>query len=90
MSLLIKNGLVLTATGAYKGDVYVEKESISAIGSNLSNQYGKESCEIVDAKEKYILPGGILIFKSQVQPIVIILVFLKVFSSLSIFNPIRS
>jgi len=55
MSLLIKNGLVVTSTGSYKADVYVEEGKIKTIGTNLD----KEARTIVDAKGKYVLPGAI-------------------------------
>jgi dihydropyrimidinase len=58
MSLLIKNGLIVTALGSYKGDVYVENETIKAIGADFSGHHGNE-VEVVDAAGKYILPGGI-------------------------------
>ena len=58
-SVLIKNGLIVSTTGTCNGDVFVENESISAIGSNLSTQFEKYAGESIDAKGKYILPGGI-------------------------------
>ena len=36
MSLLIKNGTIVTAADFYKGDVLIEGERISAIGSSLN------------------------------------------------------
>ena len=35
MSLLIKNGRIITATDDYTGDVYIEGEKIVAVGRNL-------------------------------------------------------
>lgn len=55
MSLLIKNGLIVTSTGRFIGDVYVEGEKIKAVGSDL--RYKAD--EIVDAAGRYILPGVI-------------------------------
>ena len=55
MSVLLKNGLVVTATGSYVADVYVEGEKIKAIGSGLSFK----ADETIDASGKYILPGAI-------------------------------
>lgn len=55
MSLLIKSGLVVTASKSFVADVYVENEVISAIGNNLANK----ADEVIDAKGKYILPGAI-------------------------------
>ena len=34
-TLLIKNGIVVTATDIYEGDVFVDREKIAAIGSSL-------------------------------------------------------
>ncbi len=59
MSLLIKSGLIVTSTDSFIGDVYVENDLITAIGSNLSSQFEKTTDEIIDAKGKYILPGVI-------------------------------
>lgn len=59
MSLLIKSGLIVTATSSYKADVFVEDEKITAISSDLSVEYGKRAGEVIDAAGKYILPGAI-------------------------------
>jgi dihydropyrimidinase len=55
MSVLLKNGLVVTATGSYVADVYVEGDSIKSIGTGLA----VKADETVDATGKYILPGAI-------------------------------
>jgi dihydropyrimidinase len=55
MSVLLKNGLVVTATGSYVADVYVDGEKIKAIGVGLT----QKADETVDATGKYILPGAI-------------------------------
>jgi dihydropyrimidinase len=55
MSVLIKNGTIVTAESEFKADVYIEGESIRAIGENLD----AKADEIVDAKGKYVLPGGV-------------------------------
>jgi dihydropyrimidinase len=55
MSILIKNGRVITATDDYVADVYIEGEIIKAIGKNLNVQADKE----IDAKGKLVMPGGI-------------------------------
>lgn len=55
MSLLIKNGTVVTAENEFKADIFVKGESIQAIGENLE----MEADEIVDANGKYVLPGGV-------------------------------
>jgi len=55
MSVLFKGGTIVTASGRYKGDVYVEKEKITSIGTGLD----VKADEVVDAAGKYILPGVI-------------------------------
>jgi dihydropyrimidinase len=55
MSLLIKNGTIVTSTSEYKADILIRDEKIAAIGMNLDGQ----AQEIVDASGKYILPGGV-------------------------------
>jgi dihydropyrimidinase len=55
MRTLIKNGTVVTATDQYRGDVLVEDEKITTIGTTLE----MEADKIVDASGKYVLPGGI-------------------------------
>ena len=55
MSILIKGGTIVTATDQYVGDVFVEGDKITTIGSALSMRADK----VIDAKGKYVLPGGI-------------------------------
>jgi len=55
MSVLIKNGTVVTAENEFRADIYLKGESIHAIGENLEI----EADEIIDAKGKYVLPGGV-------------------------------
>ena len=55
MRTLIKNGTVVTATDQYKGDVLIEDEKITVIGTALDMQADK----VIDATAKYVLPGGI-------------------------------
>ena len=55
MSVLLKNGLVVTSTGSSVADVYIQGETIAAVGSGL----GVKADETVDATGKYILPGAI-------------------------------
>lgn len=56
MSLLIKNGEVVTAGGRQRADVYCEGETITAIGKSLSAPAG---AEVIDATGKYVFPGFI-------------------------------
>ncbi len=55
MSVLIKNGRVITAVDDYMGDVFIENETVSLIGKNLE----MEADEVIDASEKYLFPGGL-------------------------------
>jgi dihydropyrimidinase len=55
MATLIKNGVLITAADTFEADLLVEDEIISQIGKNLSHP----NAEVVDAKGKFILPGGI-------------------------------
>jgi dihydropyrimidinase len=55
MRTLIKNGTVVTASDQYTGDVLVEDEKITVIGTSLDMHTDKT----IDAAGKYVLPGGI-------------------------------
>ena len=55
MSILIKNGLVITATGETVADVFIDGETIARIGSHLEI----DAHRIVDAAGKFVIPGGI-------------------------------
>src|SRR6187402_798853 len=56
MSLLIRNGEIVTATERYVADIYCEGETITAIGQNLPTPAG---AEVIDATGKYVFPGFI-------------------------------
>ncbi len=55
MSIFIKNGRIITATDVYLADIFIEGETISAIGKNLNVIADKE----IDAAGKLVMPGGI-------------------------------
>src|SRR6478609_7817826 len=55
MSILIKNGTIVTAADQYVGDVFVNGETISTIGTSLDVVADRT----IDATGKYVLPGGI-------------------------------
>ena len=55
MSLLIKNGAIVTASDIYKGDIFIENEIIKEIGLNIN----KIADEVIDANGKYVIPGGV-------------------------------
>ena len=55
MSLLIKNGRIITSEQDYIADIYIEKDKIKTIGLSLDIHADKN----IDAKGKYVIPGGI-------------------------------
>ena len=55
MSVLIKNGRVITAVDDYYADVYIDGETVAQIGKDLSVNADK----VIDAKDKLVIPGGI-------------------------------
>ena len=55
MSVLIKNGRVVTAEADYTADIFVEGEQISAIGRDLPYKANRT----INARNKLIFPGGI-------------------------------
>lgn len=55
MSILIKNGRIITATDDYMADIFIEGETISQIGKNLKVAADRE----IDASGKLVMPGGI-------------------------------
>jgi dihydropyrimidinase len=55
MSTLIKNGRIITATDDYIADIFIEGETISAIGKSLQVKADIE----INASGNLIFPGGI-------------------------------
>ncbi|MHA2043074.1 MAG: dihydropyrimidinase [Candidatus Thorarchaeota archaeon] len=55
LDLIIKNGKIVTVSDTYSADIGVSKGKIVAIAQNLPNN----GAEMVDAKGKYVFPGGI-------------------------------
>jgi dihydropyrimidinase len=56
MSLLIKNGEIVTADSRYVADIYCEGETITRIDRNLVAPAGTE---VIDASGRYVFPGFI-------------------------------
>src|SRR3954468_4378601 len=56
MSLLIKNGEIVTADSRYVADIYCEGDTISRIDRNITAPAG---AEVIDATGKYVFPGFI-------------------------------
>ena len=55
MSVLIKNGRIITAADDYTADIFIEGETVSLIGRNLNVQADKT----IDASGKLVFPGGV-------------------------------
>lgn len=55
MATLIKHGTLITASETFQADILIEGEKIVQIGQGLEHP----NAEVIDAKEKYILPGGV-------------------------------
>src|SRR2546423_4964070 len=56
MSLLIKNGEIVTASERYVADIFCEAETITRIERNIEAPSG---CEVIDATGKLVFPGFI-------------------------------
>ena len=56
MSLLIKNGEIVTPSERYVADIFCEGETITRIERDMSAPAGSE---VIDAKGKYVFPGFI-------------------------------
>lgn len=55
MKTLIKNGRIITAVDDYFGDILIEDGVISVIGKQLD----MEADQVIDAKDRLVIPGGI-------------------------------
>src|SRR5918993_1924968 len=55
MSILIKSGRIITATDDYVADVFIDGETIAAIGKNLPMKADRT----IDAAGKLVIPGSI-------------------------------
>src|ERR1035437_6540910 len=55
MSILIKNGRIITAADDYVADIFIENDKIATIGKNLDVKADK----VIDASGKLVIPGGI-------------------------------
>jgi dihydropyrimidinase len=53
MDLVVKNGMIVTATESYRADIGVSGETIALIGRNLSGS------ETIDATGMLVMPGGV-------------------------------
>ena len=55
MKKLIRNGMIATENGIFRGDILIDGEKIIGIGSDIST----DGAEIIDASGKYVLPGAV-------------------------------
>lgn len=55
MSILIKNGRIVTAVDDYYADIYIEGEKVVRIGKDLD--VGADT--VLDASDRLVIPGGI-------------------------------
>jgi dihydropyrimidinase len=55
MSILIKNGRIITASDDYVADIFIDGETVKTIGSSLNVKADRE----IDAKGKLVIPGAI-------------------------------
>ena len=55
MSVLIKNGRVITAVDDYFADIFIKNETVTLIGEKLDIEADK----VIDASGKYLIPGGL-------------------------------
>jgi dihydropyrimidinase len=55
MSVLIKNGRIVTAADDYIGDIFIHDESVDLIGRNLEIP----ADTVIDATGKLVIPGGV-------------------------------
>src|SRR3954454_12807597 len=55
MSVLIKNGRIITASDDYVADVFVDGETVAAIGKNLPMKADRT----IDAAGKLVIPGAV-------------------------------
>jgi dihydropyrimidinase len=58
--ILIKNGIVISTTGATPTDVLIEGETIAALGAPGWFAGSEPGCDrVIDAGGKYVIPGGV-------------------------------
>ena len=52
---LIKNGTVVTATDSWRGDIFIDDETITQLGVAIDRQ----ADQVIDASGRLVIPGGI-------------------------------
>lgn len=56
MSIIIRNGNIVTSSKTFSADILIDNGKIVSIGHELNDQ---EADEVIDASGKFVLPGGI-------------------------------
>jgi dihydropyrimidinase len=56
MALIIQGGTIVTSAESFRADIRVENEKIIEIGMDLN---AESNSEVIDAKGKLVLPGGV-------------------------------
>ncbi len=64
MDLLIKNGMVVTASGSFLADIAVKDGKVAALGTDLK----LEAKKVVDATGKLVLPGALDVHTHLAMP----------------------
>jgi dihydropyrimidinase len=62
MTILIKNGTVVSATGSYQADVLIDGQTIAAViapGGTSLGDLAVTAEKVIDAQGKYVIPGGV-------------------------------
>lgn len=59
MSLLIKNGRIITATDDYTADIYCDGEAITRVERSIDASSCAKGAAVIDASGKYVFPGFI-------------------------------
>jgi dihydropyrimidinase len=55
MSVMIKNGTIVTAVDHYRADVFIDNGQVEVIGRKLT----QPADTVIDAQDKLVIPGGI-------------------------------
>jgi len=59
VTTLIKNGTVVTATEFMEADVLIDGEKVVGIAASGSHPWEEGADKVIDAKDRYVMPGGI-------------------------------
>lgn len=56
---IITGGKVVSDTKTIAADIGIRGEKIAAIGKNLAKQAGRNGAKVIDARGRYVIPGGL-------------------------------